>query len=187
MFKLNNYPDDTVIINGEEVKVDMSFDNILTINDVLNDQELNDYTQIKTCYELLFDKDLDVDIHEANELFYQAYTKLVGTAEKEVQYDIKGNPMPSMSEEKEEASYDVVQDAELIFASFFQCYGIDLHDHIGKMHYYKFRALLNGLSDDTVFQQVVHIRRKELPTGNGTEKERKRLKELKKKFALKPR
>lgn len=60
-------------------------------------------------------------------------------------------------------SFDFVQDAELIYAAFWQTYGIDLFEQQGKLHWCKFFALFQGLPDNTRFREVVNIRLKPMP------------------------
>lgn len=52
--------------------------------------------------------------------------------------------------------FDFAYDAELIYAAFLQQYHIDLCKT--DMHWWKFRALLAGLSDETHFVKVVQYR-----------------------------
>ena len=59
-------------------------------------------------------------------------------------------------ESKNKAVFDFEYDADLIYAAFLQQYGIDLSD--SDMHWWKFRALFNGLSEDTHFTKVVQYR-----------------------------
>ena len=92
-------------------------------------------------------------------------------------------PMPDISEDDKKA-FDLAQDAEFIYASFMHTYQIDLFEQQGKLHWKKFKALLNGLSEDSIFSRVVGIRTAELPSGKGMQKERERLRKLKQKFAL---
>ena len=65
--------------------------------------------------------------------------------------------------------YSYQQDAGIIYASFLQDYGIDLIDQQGKLHWDKFRALLDGLSDKTPFQKVVKIRMADISKLEGEE------------------
>lgn len=51
---------------------------------------------------------------------------------------------------------DLVEDGELIVAAFQQAYGIDLT--ACDMHWHRFKALLNGIPDDTRLAQVMGIR-----------------------------
>lgn len=52
-------------------------------------------------------------------------------------------------------SYDV--DAPYILGGFLECYGIDL-SNIEYMHWYKFKALLDSLNDDTQLKQRMRYR-----------------------------
>lgn len=54
------------------------------------------------------------------------------------------------------ALFDFEYDAELIYAAFMQQYGIDLSE--SNMHWWKFRALVYGLAEDTHFSKVIHFR-----------------------------
>src|SRR5690606_36784562 len=63
----------------------------------------------------------------------------------------------------EKPPYDLEKDAEYIYASFMYDYGIDLFEQQAKLHWRKFKALLVGLSDDSMFKRVVAIRTMEVP------------------------
>lgn len=56
-----------------------------------------------------------------------------------------------------ERYYDYDYDADSIYASFIYDYGIDLQD-IENLHWWKFNAMLRGLSDETRFKKILHIR-----------------------------
>lgn len=51
---------------------------------------------------------------------------------------------------------DYIEDGEYIYASFMQAYGIDLIDT--KMHWWKFKALLLGLPEDTIIKKIMGYR-----------------------------
>ena len=178
--------DDFVEIDGKKYEIDMSFDNILRLFDLLKDKSLNDVTKIETGLIMLIDDSLDdYDTEEKADIFAQIFKNTVGGPKKKTQLvDLDGNPMPEMSEEDEKV-FDLAQDAEYIYASFMHTYQIDLLEMQGKLHWKKFKALLNGLSEDSIFSRVVGIRTAELPSGKGMQKERERLRKLKQKFALK--
>lgn len=54
---------------------------------------------------------------------------------------------------------DFDEDANLIYASFLQAYGIDLYDVDPEgLHWYKFRALLQGIPPDTQLSRLIEIR-----------------------------
>ncbi|MEK0285915.1 bacteriophage Gp15 family protein [Caldifermentibacillus hisashii] len=173
---------DTVEIDGKTYKLDLSFDNVLRLIDMLNDKQLDDITQIETGLYMLLGVELDYPIDKKEEIFYQIFYETIGKeVEENIPVDIGGNPMPAKKEEK---VYSIKQDAPYIYASFYQDYGIDLYEMQGKLHWEKFKALLEGLRPDTKFKEIVNIRTMELPTGKGTEKQRKHIRELKEIYKL---
>lgn len=173
---------ETVEIDGKTYKLNMSFDNVLRLIDMLNDKQLNDITQIETGLYMLLGVELDYPIEKKEEIFYQIFYETIGKeVEENLPVDLDGNPMP---QQKEDKIYSIKQDAPYIYASFYQDYGIDLFEMQGKLHWEKFKALLAGLRPDTKFKEIVNIRTMELPTGKGTEKQRKRIKELKEYYRL---
>jgi|SRR5690554_3360154 len=177
--------DDKVIIDGVEYQLDMSFDNILRLFDLLEDRTINNVTKIEVGLRMLIDDTLDdYDIYQKADIFTEIFKQSIGVDNKKKQLvDLDGNPMPDISEDDKKA-FDLAQDAEYIYASFMHTYQIDLFEMQGKLHWKKFKALLNGLSEDSIFSRVVGIRTAELPSGKGMQKERERLRKLKQKFAL---
>ncbi|MEK6452620.1 bacteriophage Gp15 family protein [Caldifermentibacillus hisashii] len=173
---------ETVEIDGKTYKLNLSFDNVLRLIDMLNDKQLDDITQIETGLYMLLGVDIDYPIDKKEEIFYQIFYETIGKEiEENIPVDLEGNPMP---QQKEEKIYSIKQDAPYIYASFYQDYGIDLFESQGKLHWEKFKALLAGLRPDTKFKEIVNIRTMELPTGKGTEKQRKQIKELKEYYRL---
>lgn len=179
------YPiDDTVTIDGQEYELDMSFDNVLRLIDLLNDEELNDITQIEVGLQMLLGIELDYDILEKEKIFYELFKSTIGKeAEENQPVDLAGNPMPS--NEKDEKTYCLKQDADYVYASFMSDYGIDLIEQQGQLHWSKFKALLSGLTDGSKFLRVIEIRTMELPTGKGSQKQKEQIKKLKAQYALK--
>lgn len=57
---------------------------------------------------------------------------------------------------KDKCLFDFEQDAPLIYSAFLQTYGIDLTT--ANMHWWRFRSLLTGLGEDTMFSKVVGYR-----------------------------
>lgn len=195
MFLLHEELLERVEIDGDEYRVDMAYDNILNLNLLLKDDEVSDVDKVVAGLYLLLDIDLS-DKYDINTLIdiFNNLVESIFTDEKEeyVMTDIMGNILPSeqarlegRGEENEDVDYCLYEDAEYIYSSFLQCYGIDLIDVQGELHWDKFNALLQGLSDDSKFMRVVEIRGREEPTGKGTQKERDHLREMKKKYELK--
>jgi len=183
MFDLAYPLEDSVEINGVFYELDLSFDNVLRLIDMLSDKELNDVMQIETGLLMLIGVELDIEIEQKEEIFFQVFQSEIGQdANESAPVDIEGNPMP---EQHEEEVYSLKQDAAYIYASFMSDYGIDLFEQQGKMHWRKFKALLSGLTDGSKFLRVIEIRTMELPTGKGSGEQRSQIQKLKKAYALK--
>lgn len=175
----------SVEIDGIEYKLDLAFDNVLRLLDMLADEYLSDLEKVSLGLKMLLDTSLDYEIKEQADVFVELFKSIMGAGEEDHQnLDIEGNVMPS-PEQGGEKIYSIKEDADYIFASFYQDYGVDLVEQQGKLHWYKFRAMLNGLKKDTQFKEIINIRAMELPTGKGTSKERENIKKLKRQYALK--
>lgn len=181
------YPiNDIANINGIEYELDMSFDNILRLFDLIEDKEIDGETKVNTGLTMLIDDKLEnYEIKERASIFVDLFKGIASSDKKETKnVDIDGNPMPTVSGD-DKRTHDLSQDAEYIYASFMHCYQIDLYEQQGKLHWDKFKALINGLGEETIFSRIVGIRTAEMPTGKGTEKEQERLRKLKREYELK--
>lgn len=78
--------------------------------------------------------------------------------------------------------YNYEFDAEYIYSAFMQQYGIDLQD-IKELHWWKFKALFNGLSENTQFVKIMGYRAIDTRKIKD-KKEKKRYKELQELYAL---
>jgi hypothetical protein len=185
MFSLAYPLTETTEIEGVTYPLDLSFDNVLRLFDMLGDDELSDQIQVETGLIMLIGVELDYEIDKKALIFNALFAQIISNDSKKVQaVDIKGNPMPSNSDNGE-IMYSLSEDAEYIYASFMQDYGMDLFESQGKLHWGKFQSLLAGLRDDTKFKKVLEIRQMELPTGKGSEKQKKEILEAKKAYSLK--
>ncbi|EAF6263844.1 hypothetical protein AS045_02370 [Listeria monocytogenes] len=184
---------------GKEYKLDLAFDNVLRVIELTEDNGLSDVFRANLAIEVIFVDDMPwprsneedeyANIEEKSLVLIDIFTNyIVKENDDGLLYDIDGNKMPSATNNddvEEIASYSLTQDADYIYASFLQDYNIDLLDSRGKMHWYKFRALLESLRDDTTIKTIIGIRQAELPSGKGTEKERNELIKLKNRYKLK--
>jgi hypothetical protein len=94
---------------------------------------------------------------------------------------------PPFSREKTpRAVYDFDQDAPLLAAAFWQTYGLDLTARdAGVLHWWAFRALLDGLPDSCRFSQIVALRGLDVSAAGGLpDVMRARCAGLQKRFAL---
>lgn len=153
MFKLAYPIDDEVIINGFTARIDMSFDNILRLLDMLSDKQISELTKIDIALEMLLSARFLISYDERYEIYKSIMENFVLPSERKA---IKKDDAEEMEPETE--SYSISEDAEYIYPSFLQDYGIDLFEQQGKLHWLKFRSLLGGLREDTKFKKVVEIR-----------------------------
>src|SRR5690625_4073884 len=177
---------DTAEIEGVTYDLDMSFDNILRLFDLIRDESIADDIKVHTGLLMLIDDDLmQYDIETKAQIFIDLFKNAIGADEEKHQaVDLAGNPMPKMTDE-DKKTHDLVQDAEYIYASFMHTYRIDLFELQGKLQWKKLKAPMTGLDEASIFSRVVGMREAISPTGKGTAKARERLCKLKCKYSLK--
>lgn len=182
--RLNDRLVTSFIFDGKKFEIDLAFDNVLDVLDVQQDKSLRDYEKLEISLALLLDNQ-EYNKFEMVDLWNHIYESFIDIAkEKEViKYDLEGNPMPRKSKEKDVKSFDFEVDAERIYASFRQAYGINLFEEQGKMHWHEFTALLNGLPSNTVLQRVIQIRQWE-PSKHDSAEYKKEMQELQELYAL---
>ena len=185
--KLNDRLLNAYVYNGVGYRIDMTFDNVLDIFDVLADDDLSDFDKANLGLLYLFDGEhLDpvratIAPEDAVETWNDIFENYISVADKEVvDYDLQGNPMPKKATKK---LIDIEKDAEFIYSSFRQAYRIDLFDEQGKMHWHKFQALLNGLPENTIFKRIIQIRAWE-PSKNESKEYKKSMSELQEIYSL---
>lgn len=172
--RLNDLLPSTFTYCGEEILIDLSFDNVLDVFDVLEMKELPEFYRAELCLVLLFGEDV-ISFEDTIEIYNEVFDLFLETDNnKRIKYDLAGNTMPT---KKEEPLIDLNQDAEFLYASFIQAYGINLIKEQGELHWYEFKALLNGLPEDTIIKQIIHIRSYE-PGKHDSEEYKKQMKDL---------
>jgi len=177
MFTLTDRLEDEIEIEGKVYPLDLAFDTVLRFFDLMDDESFFDHEKINIAFKMFIDTDDEFDFS----VKYQVVKTIVETFI--IRDESNGSDTDDGGTSKQ--LYDLKQDAEYIYASFLQEYGIDLIDMQGKLRWEKFLALLSGLRDNTRFKEIVGIRAAELPRGKGMEEERKRLRKLKRIYALK--
>lgn len=172
---------------GIEYPIDLTFDNVLDIFDVLADEDLDDYDKAETSLLYLFDGEhLDPEMatiapEDAVDVWNDIFENYVSVTDKEVaDYDLQGNPMPKKEMKK---LINIEKDAEFIFSSFQQAYRINLFEEQGRMHWHEFQALLNGLPENTIFKRIIQIRAWE-PSKHESKEYRKSMSELQEIYSL---
>ena len=128
--------------HGKRYRLTLWFDHVLAALDILRDQTMLETDRIDTALSFLVRGKYPVDAGLLNAVFDMLSRKKDKTAKN---------------------SFDFEQYSALIYAAFWQAYGIDLHEMCGKLHWLDFSALLAGLPENTRFSQVVEIRCRPLP------------------------
>lgn len=162
--------------NGEffTAHINMAFDQVLRAFELFEDTYMDMVTKVCTLWDMFivnYDEEEKVTLEQQEEVILHIFHEYFQPKQ--------ANAPP------QKKVYDMDQDAEYIYASFLQDYNIDLFDMHGVLHWDKFLALLNSLSDKTKFKQVINIRTQKIPRPNKHNKEEiDRIRALKKEYAL---
>ncbi|MDG4985501.1 bacteriophage Gp15 family protein [Lactococcus lactis] len=185
MFSLYQKINDEVEVSGIKYPLNASFDVMLKLIDLLKEKRLSDINKLKLSIMLVFGREsqlLNISIEDQGEAIRQVFDGYLKSSknDKPVKRDLQGNVMPELDEEEKKVLYSINYDAEYIYASFMQAYGLDLLEQQGKLHWFKFKALLSGLPEDTKFEQVMSIRSWKKPSNskNAHETQMKKLQEI---------
>ena len=166
MLSLYRKLDDGIEIDGKQYEVNASFDNILRLINLLNDKMPLDL-KLTIGIQMLFGRDtelLELDPEYQKELIEYVAEEYIQSKD-EIEYDDLGNVMPQVPKKR---IIDIDLDAEYIYGSFIQAYGIDLIEVQGKLHWYEFRALLASLPDNTRMREIMGYRAYKKPSKSDT-------------------
>ena len=154
-------------------KLDLSFSNVLRYMDLCENKDgLTDDDIIDISFEWFVGTKKvtqDTKIEILNEIF----SEYINPPRRK----LKNNSI-------NQAVVDFNIDSGYIYASFMQAYGIDLYDN-PELHWCKFIALFEGLPEDCIIKQIMHIRAQEIPKPTKYNAEEiQRITELKTLYAL---
>lgn len=165
--------EDVIEYKGREIRLRLYFDVVLRAFELLRDPHFTDAEKLEILLHMFAE-----DYRVVADLNPQEKLSIVNTIFD--RFIIEGGEQGS-----EKPPYDLEKDAEYIYASFMYDYGIDLFEQQGRLHWKKFKALLVGLSDESMFKRVVAIRTMEVPPPTKyNQKERRQIIELKRAFSL---
>lgn len=188
--------DDCFEFEGNTLNLDMSFDNILLLFEMFDDDDLDDYNKILLALEML--------IYECKEYLAEKDFEVLRALFKYIMKEFLEIDLDKKEEEKEQTDLsdqeadddeenpdkpikfmDYKKDAPIIYASFLASYGIDLYEQQGKMHWEKFKSLLTHLPDDSKMKQVISYRTAKIPTGKNVDQEAvKHIQKMKRVYSL---
>lgn len=180
MFSFAYGIDDRIEIRGKLYYLNLAYDSVLRFLDLLQDGEVSEHFRRTTAIKILFGEDETPELSrpEQEQVIKEVVQTHILMEKPSVIFASIGN-----HNTKEKEYYSILEDADIIFASFFYDYGIDLIDERGRLHWKKFKALLNGLSDKTKLAQVISIR-KWTPGEHSSAEETKTMRQLQKFYSL---
>lgn len=187
MLSLAYWKEKEIDINGTTYPIDLSYDNVIRVIDLSTDESFEEVDRVIIGMRMLLEVDVLEEDEECDlEMLAESYVSIVqqyivNDEENNGPVDLKGNPMPVA---KNKEIYSLTHDADYIYSSFVQAYGIDLIDAQGELEWDKFNALLKGLPSDTKFKEVIEIRQRPFAKGKGATEENKQLRELKEVYRL---
>ena len=164
---MNSYPE-YVQVDGQQFKLDTDFRTGLKCFEVINDPDISDYERSLAVIYLLLD-DLPENVN---------FEKLMDVLKVYLSCGRKDDNSGSGGKK----DMDLNEDENYIVSSFMHDYGIDLTRPL-QMHWWRFIALLDGLSSECILSRIRDIRTCDLNDYKG--KARTRMAKAKEAVALK--
>lgn len=136
---------DFIVVKGQKCQIKTDFKVWLEFSHIFSDEQITPEKIIRIFTLMFFE--LPPNMLEAMNGLVSFFSHSQET---------KGTSSRKENKKETKKYYDFEYDADLIFSGFYQQYKIDLTE--SNMHWWKFKALLNGLSDETQFMKVVQYR-----------------------------
>jgi hypothetical protein len=151
---------------GKAYKLDLSFDTVISFYHLLDDEHFTAEEKVSIGFEMFFGftpQDPDFAVSAFEQISSYLREQPYGSDDEEPSSDMQGNPTPAVK------YYSFTQDAEAIYSSFREQYGINLLQEKGKMHWDEFKALFSGLNDKTYMSRIIQIRMRDTSELKGQE------------------
>lgn len=134
------------------LKINADFRTCILFELLMNDNQISNENKILQAINLFYGKQ-DLSKYNAKDIL------------NNIMYIYTGKVIEEKNKEKfsteepvnKKNIYNFEQDAEYIYSAFMQEYNIDLNK-IEYMHWWKFKALFNSLSDKTLFSKIIGYR-----------------------------
>lgn len=118
MFSLSEHMDDTIEFDGESVQIDMSFDNIINVQNLIVDPDEDVYFKVLMTVTLMLDVEFEALIEDYEfEYVYEIFEVLL----RHIGFIDKSSDDQQTGTTSNKRVIDFQQDAEAIYASFFLC------------------------------------------------------------------
>ena len=170
---------DTVNIRGEEVSIITDFREYIRLLDMLKCDGLNTYQKMAILEDYFLDE-ITID-EDAIDALTEFVVMDLDSKDKNSNEDDSDENNSERSESKKNLfSYEI--DYPFILSGFLRDYGIDL-EAVEYLHWWKFRMLFDGLSEDTEIKQRIMYRGIDLSDIKDKD-ERKRIARIQRKIQL---
>lgn len=175
MLSLTDTPLSAIKFDSRIYHVNLAFDTVIKYLELAESDEPN---QEEKAIRLFFgDQELPLDPD-----FFESSFKLINETITKAPYQSNSSMNFGMQVAPQQL-YSYRQDADAIYASFLMQYHIDLLKERGKMHWCVFRALFDGLGEDTPIQRIIELRQKNL--ADVPDEQRGRVMQLQQYYSLK--
>ena len=154
MLSLTDTPLSAIKFDGETYQINLAFDNVIKYLELVEDDSEN--KELEALKLFFGDQEIPLDpdfIESSFKLINETITKSAYQGDSSKDWSMNIAP---------QHIYSYEQDADAIYSSFMMQYHIDLLKERGKMHWCVFRALFDGLSEDTPIQRIIELRQKNL-------------------------
>lgn len=157
----------------EGLKINTNFRSFILFELLMQDREIEKEEKIVLALNLFYEG-IPTDIKKAIDGIVWFYTRGKKIKQEENEENKKNN--------KKKKIYSYEHDADLIYTAFLDQYGLDLNDVV-YLHWFKFKAMFEGLKDDNKICKAMSYRAIDLNKIKDKE-ERKKYKKLQKDWAL---
>lgn len=159
-------------LNGREYRINLAFNRILSVLDLLKDDNWSTAEAYDIIYEwLVISPVKKVCVAERMAVVGEIFKNFLVSEDSS---NSKKPPVLSFS-----------QDSKYIYAAFREAYGINLFEEQDRLQWWEFTSLLSSLPSETRLSQIVRIRAEDVPAPNGkNQAEIDRLVQLKAEYAI---
>lgn len=175
MLSLTDTPLSAIKFDGETYQINLAFDNVIKYLELVEDDGEN--KELEALKLFFGDQEIPLDPD-----FIESSFKLINETITKSAYQGNSSKDWSMNIAPQHI-YSYEQDADAIYSSFMMQYHIDLLKERGKMHWCVFRALFDGLGEDTPIQRIIELRQKNL--ADVPDEQRGRVMQLQQYYSLK--
>lgn len=148
---------DTLELGSKKYKLTLYFDRVIKFYDLMRDKESewSDADKIDIAYSWLVASPKNATISE----------KFAVIAA--INDDWLSDHRKSGSQKKTRTAVNFIADSSYIYAAFRQYYGVNLFEQQGKLLWWEFLAMFDGLPGDSQIKEIMYIRTRDMPTFNG--------------------